>query len=175
MKRTESAALFERNRRFIPGGVVSLNRLVEPEIAFARGQGAYLWDVDGNRYIDYHAGFAPFLLGHADPDVDSAVREAMDQGWALSGSGAAPWEGRLAELILQCVPTMERVQIATSGSEASYHALRLSRAYTGRDDVVVMQGGYNGWHDDVACNVMTPLEQIGPRVSPGEYPYVPLS
>ena len=73
------------------------------------------------------------------------------------------------------MPSCEKVQIATTGSEATYHALRLARAYTGRDHIVVMQGGYNGWHDDVACNVMTPLSQVGPRVSKGEYPFVPLS
>ena len=175
MKRPQSAELFQRNRRFIPGGMVSLNRKVEPEIAFVRGQGAYVWDVDGNRYIDYHAGFAPYLLGHADPDVDAAVQKALGDGWTLMGSGTTPWEGRAAELFLHCVRTLERVQFTCTGSEATYHAIRLSRACTGRDHVVVMQGGYNGWHDDVACNVMTPLEQIGPRRSRGEYPYVPLS
>lgn len=175
MLRAKSADLFAKNRRLIPGGLVSLNRKVEPEIAFVRGQGAYVWDADGNRYLDYHAGFAPYLLGHADPEVDAAVHRALDDGWTLMGSGTTPWEGRFAELFLQCVPTLDRVQITCTGSEATYHALRLSRAVTGRDHICVMQGGYNGWHDDVACNVMTPLEQIGPRVSQGEYPFVPLS
>lgn len=175
MDRSKSAALFASNRRFIPGGLVSLNRKVEPEIAFVRGKGAYVWDIDGNRYIDYHAAFAPHLLGHADADVDGAVRKALDEGWTLMGSGTTPWEGKMAELVLRAVPTLQKVQITTSGSEATYHALRLARAYTGRDHLVVMQGGYNGWHDDVACNVMTPLEQIGPRVSKGEYPFVPLT
>ncbi|MBY0523482.1 MAG: aspartate aminotransferase family protein [Gemmataceae bacterium] len=175
MNLSKSAALFAENRRFIPGGMVSLNRKVEPEIAFVRGQGAHVWDADGNRYIDYHAGFAPYFLGHADKDVDAAVHRALDDGWTLMGSGTTPWEGRMAELFLQCVPTLDRMQITTTGSEATYHALRLARAYTGRDHIVVMQGGYNGWHDDVACNVMTPLEQIGPRVSKGEYPFVPLT
>jgi glutamate-1-semialdehyde 2,1-aminomutase len=175
MIHARSAELFARSRRHIPGGCVSINRLVEPEIAFVRGQGAYLWDVDGNRYIDYHAAFAPYLLGHADPDVEAAVRRAMDEGWTLSGSGATPWEARAAELLCRCVPSLEKVQFATTGSEATYHALRLSRAFTGRRHIVVMQGGYNGWHDEVACNVMTPLEQIGPRVSRGEYPFAPMS
>ena len=175
MNLTKSAALFVENSRRIPGGTVSLNRKVEPEIAFARGQGAYLWDVDGNRYTDYHAGFAPYLLGHADTDVDSAVRRAMDEGWTLAGTGTTPWEGHAAELLCRCVPTLEKVQFTTTGSEATYHALRLSRAHTGRDHIVVMQGGYNGWHDEVACNVMTPLSAIGPRVSRGEYPFVPMS
>lgn len=175
MNRSQSAALFAANRRFIPGGLVSLNRKVEPEIAFVRGKGAHVWDVDGNRYTDYHAAFAPHLLGHADADVDGAVRKALDEGWTLMGSGTTPWEGRMAELFLRCVPTLQKVQITTSGSEATYHALRLARAFTGRDHIVVMQGGYNGWHDDVACNVMTPLDQVGPRLSKGEYPFVPLT
>ena len=133
MDRSKSAALFAHNRRFIPGGLVSLNRKVEPEIAFVRGKGAYVWDIDGNRYIDYHAAFAPYFLGHADPEVEGAVRKALDDGWTLMGSGTTPWEGKAAELFLRCVPTMDRVQITTSGSEATYHALRaLARAFTGR-------------------------------------------
>ncbi|HXG23175.1 MAG TPA: aspartate aminotransferase family protein [Chthonomonadales bacterium] len=175
MNFSQSAELFAKNRRFIPGGCVSLNRKVEPEIAFVRGKGAYLWDADGNRYLDYHFAFAPYLLGHADPDVDNAVLDAMKAGWTLTGSGTTPWEGRAAELLVQCVPSLEKVQFTTTGSEATYHALRLSRAYTGREHVVVMQGGYNGWHDDVACNVMTPLSEIGPRLTRGEYPFVPMS
>jgi glutamate-1-semialdehyde 2,1-aminomutase len=175
MNHTNSAELFERNTRYIPGGTVSLNRRVEPEIAFVRGQGAYLWDVDGNRYVDYHAGFAPYLLGHADPDVEGAVLAAMRDGWTLAGSGTTPWEGQAAELLMRCVPNLEKVQFTTTGSEATYHALRLSRAFTGRDHIVVMQGGYNGWHDEVACNVMTPLTALGPRLSEGEYPFVPMS
>jgi glutamate-1-semialdehyde 2,1-aminomutase len=175
MNLTRSAEIFTKNRRFIPGGMVSLNRKVEPEIVFIRGQGAHVWDADGNRYIDYHAAFAPFLLGHADPDVDGKVQQALHDGWTLMGSGTTPWEGRMAELLVQCVPTLERVQITTTGSEATYHALRLARTHTGKEHLVVMQGGYNGWHDEVACNVMTPLDQIGPRQSKGEYPFVPLS
>src|SRR5438445_450088 len=91
------------------------------------------------------------------------------------GSGTNPWEGRLAELIVRHVPSVEAVQLTNIGSEATYHALRIARAHTGRDGVIVMQGGYNGWHNDVAHNVMTPLSVIGPRVSPGEYPLAPLS
>jgi glutamate-1-semialdehyde 2,1-aminomutase len=173
--RENSAALFRRNRRFIPGGVVSLNRLVEPEIAFVRGRGSRIWDVDGNEYIDYHAAFAPHLLGHNDPDVTAAVRRALDDDASLMGSGTNPWEGRLAELIVEHVPSVEQVQLTNTGSEATHHALRLARAHTGREGILLMQGGYNGWHDLVAHNVMTPLSAIGPRVSPGEYPIVPLT
>jgi glutamate-1-semialdehyde 2,1-aminomutase len=175
MNYPKSAELFERNRQYIPGGVVSLNRKVEPEIAFVKGKGAYVWDIDGNRYIDYHAAFAPYLLGHADPEVDAAVRTALNENWALMGSGTTPWEGRAAELLTGCVESLEKVQFTLSGSESTYHALRLSREYTGRDHIVVMQGGYNGWHDEVACNVMTPLDQVGPYLEGGEYPFAPMS
>jgi len=175
MNHTKSTALFEKNNRVIPGGVVSLNRKVEPNIAFVRGKGSRLWDADGNEYLDFHAGFAPYLLGHGDAEVEAAVRRSMDENCTLSGSGTTPWEGRAAELLCECVPTVEKAQFTSTGSEATYLALRLARAQTGRDHIIVMQGGYNGWHDEVACNVMTPLEHTGPRVSRGEYPFVPLS
>ncbi len=171
----KSAAVFQHNRRFIPGGVVSVNRATKPEIVFVKGQGAYLWDADGNRYIDYHAAFSPHLLGHNDPSVTEAVVRALRSGASLYGSGTTVEEGRLAELICAHSPGVDSVQFLNSGSEATSQAIRLARGATGRDHVIVMQGGYNGWHNDVSCNLMTPLEQLGPRQSPGEYPYLPIS
>ena len=171
----KSLAILQHNRRFIPGGVVSVNRAVQPEIVFVKGQGAYIWDADGNRYIDYHAAFAPHFLGHNDPYVTDAVISVLRRSASLYGSGTTELEGQLAELICRHVPAVESVQFLNTGSEATYLALRLARAVTGRDHIIVMQGGYNGWHDDVSCNLMTPLELVGPRVSRGEYPYIPLS
>ena len=171
----KSSEIYARNRRVIPGGVVSLNRAMRPEIAFVRGLGARVWDADGNEYIDYHAAFAPYLLGHNDPDVNRAVKEAIDDHLTLMGAGTNPWEGRLAELLVEHVPGVEKVQLASTGSEATYHAIRIARAYTGRDGIILMQGGYNGWYNDVAANVMNPISEVGPRVSPGEYPRLPLS
>jgi len=171
----QSRAIQERGRRHIPGGVVSLNRLIDPPLCFVRGRGAEIWDADGNRYIDYHAAFAPYLLGHNHPAVNAAVAAVLADDETLMGAGPTPHEAELAELICNNVPSAEMVQLTNTGSEATYHAIRIARAHTGRTDVVVMQGGYNGWHNDVALNVMTPLDQIGPRVSPGEYPRVPLS
>lgn len=171
----KSAEIYTKNRNVIPGGVVSVNRAVAPEIAFLRGQGSRVWDADGNEYIDYHAGFAPYILGHNDTDVNAVVTQAMADGQTLMGSGTNTWEGRCAELIVQHVPSVEQVMLTNTGSEATFHAVRLARAHTGRDGVIVMQGGYNGWHNDVAVNVMTPLDVIGPRVSPGEYKKAPLS
>ena len=171
----KSAEIFRHNRRFIPGGIVSVNRAVQPEIVFTKGQGAYLWDADGNRYIDYHAAFAPHILGHNDPYVTDAVISVLRKADSLYGAGTTELEGQLAELICTHVHSVESVQFLNTGSEATYEAIRLARAVTGRDHIVVMQGGYNGWHDDVSCNLMTPLDVLGPRISPGEYPYVPIS
>jgi glutamate-1-semialdehyde 2,1-aminomutase len=174
-KYPRSAAILNHNRRFIPGGVVSVNRATKPNIVFVKGLGAHLWDADGNRYLDYHAAFGPHFLGHNDPYVTEAVIQVLRDGASLYGSGGTVLEGRLAELICTSVPMLDSVQFLNSGSEATYQALRAARAATGRDHLIVMQGGYNGWHNDVSCNLMTPLEELGPRKSPGEYPYCPIS
>ena len=96
---SRSAEILERNRRVIPGGVVSTNRATKPEIVFVKGEGAYIWSADGHRYIDYHAAFAPHVLGHNDPYVNEAVVRALRDGSSLFGSGTTVMEGRLAELI----------------------------------------------------------------------------
>jgi glutamate-1-semialdehyde 2,1-aminomutase len=174
-RRPESESLARRGAESIAGGVVSLNRKTEPPISFVRARGSRLWDADGNEYVDYHAAFAPHLLGHDDPEVNAAVRRALDDGLSLMGCGTTPWEVELAERLRACVPSLERVQIANTGSEATAHAIRLSRAFTGRDHVVLTLGGYNGWHNDVARQVMPALADVGRRVSPGEYPFLPSS
>ncbi|HKT13220.1 MAG TPA: aspartate aminotransferase family protein [Terriglobia bacterium] len=171
----KSAEVFARNRNFISGGVVSVNRATSPEIVFVKGEGSHIWDADGNRYIDYHAAFAPHFLGHNDPCVTAAVNRVLQEHASLYGTGTTVLEGQLAELICRHIPWVESVQFLNTGSEATYQAIRLARAVTGRDDIIVMQGGYNGWHDDVSCNLMTPLELLGPRISPGEYRYMPIS
>jgi len=170
-----SQALLRRGEAVIAGGVVSLNRKVEPAIAFVRARGSRIVDADGREYIDYHAAFAPHILGHNDPGVNGAVLRAMEEGWSLMGSGTTPWEVRVAELLREAVPGLERLQLTNSGSEATAHAIRLSRAWTGREDVILMLGGYNGWHNDVARTVMPSAADIGPRVSPGEYRFLPMS
>lgn len=134
-----------------------------------------MWDAEGSRYIDLHAAFGPYLLGHNHPCVNDAVIESMHRGMSLYGSGTTEQEGELAELLCNNIPWVESVQILNTGSEATAQAIRLARAFTNRDHVIVMQGGYNGWHNDVAWNLMTPLEMLGPRRSPGEYPKVAMS
>ena len=172
---TVSSRIFEHNLRYIPGGVMSLNRKVDPAISFARAVGSHMWDAEGNRYIDLHAAFGPYLLGHNHPAINEAVMETMRRGMSLYGSGTTEQEGELAELICSNIPWVESVQILNTGSEATAQAIRVARAFTERDHVVVMQGGYNGWHNDVAWNLMTPLDQLGPRRSPGEYPKAAIS
>ena len=170
-----SASIISQSERHIAGGVVSLNRKAAPHLVFTRAEGSRLFDADGRSYIDYHAAFAPHLLGHNHPEVTAAVRAALDKGWSLMGSGTTPWEAELSELLCEAVPSLERVQILNTGSEASNLAIRLARAWTDREDVVVTLGGYNGWHDEVGRAVMPSLEQIGPRRTGGEYPLIPIS
>ena len=169
---TTASRIWEKHKEVIPGGVVSLNRVIDPMRVFVRAAGAYIWDHEGNQYIDYHAAFAPYLLGHGDPDVDQAVIKAVQSEASLIGAGTTPWEGELARLIVECVPTIDQVQITNTGSEATYFAVRLARAVTGRDQIIIMQGGYNGWYDDVAFNLMDPAPALaGDR--PGGRPRKP--
>src|SRR5690606_5057601 len=123
------------------GGTMSINRAITPPRVFQRAKGAYLWDVDGRQYIDYHAGFAPYLFGHGDEEIDEAVIAAIRSGASLIGAGTMPWEAEVAQLLCEVVPGLEQIQLTSSGSEAVCYALRLARAATSRDVVVVMQGG----------------------------------
>src|SRR5215467_3542290 len=128
----KSSKILKHNQTFIPGGVVSVNRSVQPEIVFVKGQGAYIWDADGNQYIDFHAAFAPHFLGHNDPHVTDAVVSVLRKGASLYGSGTTELEGQLAELICRHIPAVESIQFLNTGSEATYQAIRLARAVTGK-------------------------------------------
>lgn len=172
---TKSSELLKRNEQWIPGGVISLNRKSEPNISFSRGSGSLVWDIEGNKYIDYHAGFSASFLGYNDPDVNKAVLQSIDDELILMGAGPSQIEGQFAELFCRYVPGVEKLQITTTGSEATYHAIRIARAVTQRDHIIIMQGGYNGWYNDVAANVISALTDVGPRVAPGEYPVDALS
>lgn len=161
--------------QYIAGGVVSLNRKVNPAIVFDRAKGSKLYDTNGKEYVDYHASFAPYLLGHNFDAVNDAVIQVIREERSLYGSGTNALEIQLAKMMCELIPSLELVQVSNTGSEATAHAIRLSRAYTGREDVIMMLGGYNGWHNEVSRAVMPSLTQVGLRVSPGEYPFVPLS
>jgi glutamate-1-semialdehyde 2,1-aminomutase len=171
----KSSDLLKRNEKWIPGGVVSLNRKSDPNICFSKGMGSRVWDIEGNEYIDYHAGFSATFLGHNDPDINEAVQQAILDDTILMGAGPSMLEGEFAELFCNCVPTVEKLQVTTTGSEATYHAIRMARAITGREHIIIMQGGYNGWFNDVAGNVISSLSDVGERVSPGEYAFDSIS
>lgn len=175
----ESVNKFEKllmeGAKYIAGGVVSLNRKVDPSIVFREGRGSRIYDTNGKEYIDYHAAFAPHLLGHNFDEVNDAVINVITRQASLFGSGTTELEVQLAKTLCTIIPSLELIQITNTGSEATAHAIRLSRAYTGKEHIILTMGGYNGWHNDVARVVMPSLEQMGPRVSPGEYPFIPSS
>jgi glutamate-1-semialdehyde 2,1-aminomutase len=160
LKVQTSAELFRRAEQVTPGGInTSIRALPEP-IVWQRAEGAYIYDVDGNRYVDYHAAFGPVVLGHCHPRVNRAVFEAL-QNLDLIGSGTTEQEIRLAEKIVQHVPSAEMVHICNTGSEATYHAVRLSRAVTGRQKLLKFQGCYHGWHDYLLMNIASPPGKVG--------------
>ena len=176
---TQSENKFEgilsEGKRYIAGGVVSLNRKVDPSIVFKQGKGSKIYDNNGKEYIDYHAAFAPYLLGHNFEPVNEAVIDIIRNNISLIGSGTNELEISLAKLLCRLIPSLQLVQITNTGSEATAHAIRLSRAYTHREHIILTVGGYNGWHNDVARVVLPSYEQIGPRISRGEYPFLPSS
>jgi len=160
---------------YIPGGAMSLNRVISPMRKFVRAEGAYMWDDEGRRYIDYHAAFGPYLLGHHDPDVEKAVVGSILDKQSLMGAGTTPWEGEIARMLVEAVPSMAQVQITNTGSEADAYAIRLARAATGRERILVMQGGYNGWSDSVAYNLMDVNDEVRNHVRGTEYAKHPIT
>jgi glutamate-1-semialdehyde 2,1-aminomutase len=158
----KSQALFERAHRVIPGGVNTARRKISPPLCIARAHGAYIEDLDGNSYVDYHAAYGAIFLGHSWPAVTEAVTRAAGE-LVLAGVGVTETEVRLAEKIVEHVPSAEQAVLCGSGSEATYHALRLARAVTKRRYVLKFQGLYHGFHDYVLRNVMSRPENIGGR------------
>lgn len=122
-------------------------------------------DVDGNEYIDYHAAFGPIILGYRHPEVDASAIEAI-QTIGLTGVGTTELEIQLARKLVQHIPSAEMALICVTGSEATYNAIRVSRAVTGRKKIIKFQGCYHGWHDYVCMNIISPAERIG-QYDPG--------
>ena len=144
----------------IPGGVNSSTRALNPPIVWRRAQGSKLYSVEDKEYIDYHAAFGPILLGHNDPVVNRAVIQALDYV-DLAGVGITEGEIRLAGKISNSIPSAEKVLLCNSGSEATYNAVRLARAVTGRKKLIKFQGCYHGWHDYLCMNIISPAGKLG--------------
>ncbi len=168
---TISAALFEKGRVHTPGAVNSFARAIDPFIAFQRAEGAYLYDVDGNKYIDYHAAFGPTILDHCYPSVTQAVATHLSE-IDLVGIGTTELELAVAEKISQHVPSAEMVHLCNTGTEATYNAVRLARAVTGRKKLLKFQGCFHGAHDYLCMNVISPAEKVG-KTDPGSAGMLP--
>ncbi len=156
-----SRELFRRALRVFVGGAQGRLRrefhYLEPLI-LAEGHGARVLDVDGRSFVDYHMAFGAIVLGHSDPEVAEAIAEQA-RTLVLHGAGVTEVEIKYAELIQSLIPTADKVLFTNSGSEAVLMALRLARAYTGRDLVVKFEGNYHGWHDYSLVNVKTPVRR----------------
>ena len=152
-----SRALYDRAQRLFPDAVTHDNRRMQPFPLYVdRAEGAFKWDVDGRRYIDYWMGHGALLLGHNPPAVRDAVREQAGKG---THYGAChPKEVEWGELVQRLVPSAERVRFTASGTEATHMAVRLARAFTGRKHVVKFAGHFHGWHEGLEIGVRAPYE-----------------
>ncbi len=165
----KSKAYFSEAVKVIPGGVNSPVRACKSvgadPIFFERGEGAYLLDADGNLYIDYVASWGPLILGHAHPEVVAAVKAAAEGGTSF---GAPTWaEVELAQLICECVPSIEKVRLVNSGTEATMSAVRLARGFTGRKKIVKFDGCYHGHADSFLVKAGSGVATLGIPGSPG--------
>ncbi|MDZ7870238.1 MAG: glutamate-1-semialdehyde 2,1-aminomutase [Rheinheimera sp.] len=166
---TLSEQLFERAQHTIPGGVNSPVRAFKSvggtPIFIDRADGAYLYDVDGKRYIDYVGSWGPMLLGHNHPAIRSAVIAAAEKG--LSFGAPCPAEIEMAELVSRLVPSMEMLRMVSSGTEATMSAIRLARGYTGRNTIVKFEGCYHGHADSLLVKAGSGALTLGVPNSPG--------
>jgi glutamate-1-semialdehyde 2,1-aminomutase len=169
MKRTRSEQIFRRACQLMPGGVNSPARAFgavggEP-VVFVRGEGAHLHDVDGNKYIDYIGSWGPMILGHCHPAVTSAVNEAVSRGTSFGAPTEA--ENVLAELIIEAVPSVEKVRLVNSGTEATMSAIRVARGFTGRDVIIKFAGNYHGHVDSLLVAAGSSAATLSVPNSPG--------
>ncbi len=169
MSTSKSASLFEKAKQFIPGGVNSPVRAFRAvggsPIFMKSAKGAYLFDEDGNAYVDLINSWGPMILGHAFPDVEEAVKRAL----AGSPSFGAPTarEVEMAELITSMIPSVERVRMVNSGTEATMSAIRVARGYTGREKIIKMEGCYHGHGDSFLIAAGSGALTMGTPDSPG--------
>jgi glutamate-1-semialdehyde 2,1-aminomutase len=167
---TASARRIAEASKLVPGGVNSNFRLgISPTpLVVERGEGPYLFDIDGNRLIDYYLGMGPMILGHDPPAVIEAVRAQLDRGLLFAAQSEVEYEA--AALVNRLVPCAERVRFNCSGSEAVQAAFRLARAATGRSTIVKFEGHYHGWFDNVVWSVSPPASEMGDRDAPAHVP-----
>ena len=164
-----SKELFAKARNLIPGGVNSPVRAgkavgVDPPF-IARAEGCFLWDVDGNRYIDYVCSWGPMILGHAHPEVVEALQERLPRG--TSYGAPTELEVEMAQTIVDMVPSIEMVRMVNSGTEATMSAIRLARGFTGRENIVKFEGCYHGHADSLLVSAGSGVATFGIPGCPG--------
>jgi glutamate-1-semialdehyde 2,1-aminomutase len=164
-----SQVLFEEAQTLLPGGVDSPVRAFRAvggaPVFIDHAAGPYLYDVDGNRYLDYVQSWGPMILGHAHPAVVEAVVEASRRGFSFGAPTQA--ESELAKLVIECVPSVEMIRFVNSGTEATMSALRLARAYTGRNKIIKFSGCYHGHADMLLVQAGSGVATMGLPDSPG--------
>lgn len=174
-KSPRSYEAWQRNRDVLPAGIGSRFRLAKPFPMVVRdAKGTRVWDVDDNEYVDCVAAFGPLILGNAPDIVNQAVTEQLAKGWCYGASHER--EYALARLVVDSMPSVEKVAFCNSGSEATLYALRLARAMTGRSMVAKFEGGYHGVHDFLAVSIIKPrihAEMCGPIEDPLTVPESP--
>ncbi len=162
----KNAEIQQRAQKVLPLGVNSNFRYwgegITPYVK--RAKGAHLWDVGGNEYIDYRMAFGPIILGHAYDEVDEKVIEEVKNGVLFAMTGELELD--VAETIVEMCPGVEMVRMACSGTEATMHAIRVARAYTGRELILKFEGNYHGFHDHTLWSTYAPTEAYGNRRSP---------
>lgn len=169
-KFSRSSSLFEEAKKVIPGGVNSPVRAFKSiglnPVFINRGEGPFIYDEDGNRYIDYVGSWGPLILGHRHPSVVEALKRCLDE---VGTSFGAPTEAEttLASMIIEAVPSIEMVRLVNSGTEATMSALRLARGYTGRDKIVKFEGCYHGHADFLLIKAGSGALTMGIPTSPG--------
>ncbi len=166
---TNSQDVFDAAKELMPGGVSSPVRAFKSvngdPIVFDRVKGAYSWDIDGNRFIDYVGSWGPAICGHSHPEVTSALQEALEKG--TSFGAPCELENKLAEMVIEAVPSVEMVRFVNSGTEACMAVLRLMRAFTGRDKLIKFEGCYHGHADMFLVKAGSGVATLGLPDSPG--------
>ena len=165
-----SRRMLVRSEQFLAGGISSNVRASKKPwpLFFERGEGARLYDADGNAYLDYLLGQGPLILGHCPAEVIQAVSQVLHEGQLFAGQHQR--EITVAERLGAIIPCAELVRFGSSGTEMVQAAIRLARAYTGRNQILKFEGHYHGWLDNVLVSVSPPLDQAGPRESPYPIP-----
>jgi len=163
-----SRELFERGRYYTAGAAKGAYYYPPYPLTMDRGEGCYLWDVDGHRYIDCGNHHTAQILGHADPAVAAAVQAQLQKGVALGA--ATGIESEIARAMCRRVDSLERIRFVNSGTEATLHAIRLARGFSQKGKIAKFEGGYHGNHDAVEVSVAPPLDQAGPADTPYAVP-----